>query len=399
MKLGCSAAAFLAASTIASNADAVSRDNSYYRPGFVNPNLDKHPLYHKNAKNVLENLSSFKALYVKYENCAWAYYGNPYANRYNDEENYGWDEDGGGDDGDGNGGGGEVKVRGCGYNSGGGGDYGGESSHWYMGRVPCFRAQAAYSLYGIPADGSISDDKKCQKATYINSFFTTMGVEAFAAPLGVDTTYGNAYCTMIPPEDGDVIINDDDDDYYHDYKYNFQAFTSYGTGCSRGKFVTDAYQGAFCDGNEYEKTTDTLDDFNKALNELDCVQIYDAETSGYAFNNGGGDDEQVYTDNNGYNFYYDTKDYTELADTPVAMLEYSIACDVDQYPDSCPDPHGLLRKYKTALMRALSFNDFESKSRGEKVLNAVTGFLFFFAFFVCRCRHSEATSHGVHAQD
>lgn len=168
MRLGCSAALLLWAATIASVVEAVSRDNSYYRPGFVNPNLEKHPLYHKNAKNVLENLSRFKALYVKYENCAWAYYGNPYANRYNDEENYGWDEDGGGDD-------------------------------------------------------------------------TTMGVEAFAAPLGVDTTYGNAYCTMIPPEDGNVIINDDDDDYYHDYKYNFQAFTSYGTGCSRGKFVTDAY--------------------------------------------------------------------------------------------------------------------------------------------------------------
>ena len=109
------AAIFLAAATLAACAppvEAVSRDNSYYRPGFVNPNLDKHPLYHKNAKNVLENLSSFKALYVRYENCAWAYYGNPYANRYNDEENYGWDGDGGGDDN--GGGGGEIQVRGCG---------------------------------------------------------------------------------------------------------------------------------------------------------------------------------------------------------------------------------------------------------------------------------------------
>jgi len=366
-------------------ASAHSRDNSYYRPGFVNPNLD-NPLYHKNARNVLENLSSFRALYVKYENCAWANYGNPYAAPYEGGDNEYW----GGGDGEGGGGGdgedgqdgdnGNQVFRGCGYV---GGEDGGESSHWYMGRTACFRAQAAYSLYGIPADGSPdsvfeNEESPCRRATYINSFFTTMGVEAFAAPLGIDTTYGNAYCTLIPPADG-VTVTYGDDDYYQDIRYNFQDFSSYGTGCSRGRFVTDSYQGAFCDGSDYTHTTDALDAFNAALDGLGCTPIYDASANeGFEYNPG--DANAVdYVDEDGNAYYYANQEVEDM-DYPVQMLEYSIACDVAQYPDSCPDPHGLLRKYKKALARALKHSDYEGKSRGEKVLNAVTGFLFFFAF-------------------
>ena len=147
------------------------RDSSFYRPGFLNPAL-KDPLFHKSAKSVLEDLDNFKALYIKYENCAWSLYGQPYAEKRGGEDV--GVEDGG-------------AFLGCGAGDGG-------DEYWYMGRTPCFRAQAAFSLYGIPKDHmdiSLSGSK-CHKATFINSFFTTLGVEALAVPLGVDTTYGNS---------------------------------------------------------------------------------------------------------------------------------------------------------------------------------------------------------------
>ena len=331
------------------------RDSSFYRPGFVNPALE-NPLYHKSAKSVLENLDNFQALYIKYENCAWANYGQPYAEKRGEQ---GENEDGfeyG------------EQVLGCGAARGG-------DEYWYMGRTPCFRAQAAYSLYGIPKDDSSgSTGSKCQKATFINSFFTTMGVEAFAAPLGVDTTYGNSYCTVYPPSDGGAIYDDDANAQgHHDTKYNFAAFTSAGTGCSRNRFVKDTYGGAFCDGNDHVETTDTLDSFNEALEDLDCVQIYDTSTGYYYENDDDGEDN--HDDNQ------EAVDFTAL-DNTVEILEYSITCDVGQYPGVCPDPYGLLSKYNSMLQSALAKVDIWNKSAGEKAMNAFTGILFFLSLLL-----------------
>ena len=328
------------------NANA-ERDSNFYRSGFVNPALN-NPLYHNSAQSVLENLGDFKALYVKYENCAWAQYGQDYAERRGEDGEW----DGGDDDGG-------TQILGCGAARGG-------DEHWYMGRTPCFRAQAAFSLYGIHKDHIGSIGSKCHHATFINSFFTTLGVEALAAPLGVDTTYGNSYCTVYPPSDGGITYDDDANaqEDHHDVMYNFEAFTSAGTGCQRNRFIKDTYGGAFCNGNEKLETTDTLDSFNKALENLDCVQIYDS-SSGYYYENDGNQE-----DNQG------AVDFTAL-DNSVEILKYSIACDVDQYPGSCPDPHGLLRKYSAKLKKALAKADRMNKKPGEIAMNALTGVLLF----------------------
>ena len=345
------------------------RDRTFYRSGFVNPAL-KNPLYHQSAQSVLDNLGNFKALYVKYENCAFAPFGLQYEN-----------EDGRGGEGeDGNTGfyNGE-QVLGCGAD--GGDDY------WYMGRTPCFRAQAAFSLYGIPKghlDISLSGSK-CHKATYINSFFTTMGPEAFVAPLGVDTTYGNSYCTVYTPTVGNETYGYRDDDSYDDgpghvTKYYFADYKSSGMGCKRHRFVQNTYGGAFCDGNDYKKTTDTLSSFNKDLGNLDCVQIYDS-SSGYYY------EEEEYEDEGHQE--WEAVDFTALGNS-VEILKYSKSCNIHQYPDSCPDPHGLLHKYSANLHSALSNYDL-FKRPGEVVLNVFTG-LFFFAtallvFSILRKRH------------
>ena len=311
------------------------RDKSFYRPGFVNPAL-KNPLFHKSARSVLDNLGNFKALYVQYENCAWAAYGQSYVEQKGEDG-----ADGGG------------SFLGCASGDG-------DDEHWYMGRTPCFRAQAAFSLYGIPKGHSGSLGSKCHKATFINSFFTTMGVEALANPLGVDTTYGNSYCTVYPPDD-DAAMNDDAD------KGNFAAYTSSGTGCQHNRFVTDTYGGANCDGNDYVKTTDTLGSFNKALDNLDCVQIYDS-SSGYVYENDDGGDGDG--GGGGGNV-----DFTAL-DNTVEILQYSITCDVGQYPGVCPDRYGVLSKYEKKLKGALAKADMWSEGAGEKAMNALTVVLF-----------------------
>ena len=330
--------------------------SSYYRPNFSDPRL-KNPQFHESARDVLDNLKNFKALYVKYENCAWAYYGQPYAERRGD---------GGGDGGDGG------SFLGCGGKDGG-------DEYWYMGRTACFRAQAAYSLYGIPKGHSGSIGSKCRKATYINSFFTALGVEAFATPLGVDTTYGNSYCTA--HDSGGAAAAYDDDanaNGYHNDKYNLAGYTSTGTGCQRKRFVKDTYTGASCDGNDYVETTDTLDSFNKALDNLGCVQIYDS-SSGYVYANGDddGDGEDHQDEDN------NAVDFTALENS-VEILKYSITCDVDQYPESCPDPHGLLRSYRAKLQSALgkaASNDIK-KSAKELAMNAFTGIFYIAALLL-----------------
>jgi hypothetical protein len=62
------------------------------------------------------------------------------------------------------------------YESGGADDDGGEcgvgsdDTYWYMGRTPCYRANAAYSLYGV-LKGSLQTqyNQGCRKGTFINS--------------------------------------------------------------------------------------------------------------------------------------------------------------------------------------------------------------------------------------
>ena len=48
------------------------KDDSYYMAGKSNPNI-KQKMYWKDAENVLQDLSKFKALYVQFSGCAWTW--------------------------------------------------------------------------------------------------------------------------------------------------------------------------------------------------------------------------------------------------------------------------------------------------------------------------------------
>ena len=52
--------------------------------------------------------------------------------------------------------------------------------YWYMQGSDCIRANVAFSLYGTLQG---EEDQGCSKKTFINSFYTTGGVESFTAAI------------------------------------------------------------------------------------------------------------------------------------------------------------------------------------------------------------------------
>jgi hypothetical protein len=46
-----------------------AQDTNYFAPGTSNPNI-KNDHYYRDAINVIQDLSKFKALYVKFHSCA-----------------------------------------------------------------------------------------------------------------------------------------------------------------------------------------------------------------------------------------------------------------------------------------------------------------------------------------
>jgi hypothetical protein len=204
-----------------------------------------------------------------------------------------------------------------------------------MGSVPSFRANVAYSLYGILKGDT---DSGCNKRTFINSFHTTQGLESFTnAMAGAGLT---DLFEIYDGEDHDDSVNvvtstcnqddeesaDGDDGMYNGQKY-YQS-TSYGLGCSADgerHFAIHTYSGAYCDANAIVSTTDELEELNEKLSLSKCIPIY---AGGY------------------YSMDDDEMDY------PLDVLATSRACRIHDGSGSCPDPYGLLKKREAALNKA-----------------------------------------------
>jgi hypothetical protein len=232
--------------------------------------------------------------------------------------------------------------------------------------------------------GEEIQENPCSEATYINSFFTTFGVESFSGPLGMDISTVNSQCTAQSVDGGNQGQNqqfDFDDDYVaNNYEFqDYRAYTSYGTGClASGDFAIKEYQGAFCHGTKALQTTDSLQEFNTKIKEFQCTQIYDASTSPEVEN------ANVQAYNNAYDF--------ENMDA-INILSVSEACSLLQYPQDCPDPFGVKKQYDKAIQK--SFYAY-STSRQEKIIDimnissiaALAAGIFFLvcAYFIKRTR-------------
>jgi len=82
------------------------------------------------------------------------------------------------------------------------GQSGGDNSNsWYVGMGSCIGANVAYALYGVLEDDHLVWKKHpCSKKTFINSFFTTDGLNSFlqvAPSYLTDLDASFAECIMV----------------------------------------------------------------------------------------------------------------------------------------------------------------------------------------------------------
>ncbi len=192
---------------------------------------------------------------------------------------------------------------------------GGSDEFWYLGRTQCFRANVAYSLFGVKKGQST--DSPCSSSQYINSFFTTGGIESFGDNVGVAyANYGvSTTCTAtFSGAEGDQAQGGDRD---HNQLY-FPDYTSTTLGCSAsGQFINATFQGAYCDGNHFLSNAGEFTDLNNDLGSLGCYQVYDSAGNDFASN----------------------------------LLQDSASCSHTEYPTRCPDPYGVKRSRDQKLFK------------------------------------------------
>eukprot|EP00934_Nitzschia_sp_Nitz4_P003780 Nitzschia sp. Nitz4//scaffold136_size62208//43064//44197//NITZ4_006375-RA/size62208-processed-gene-0.17-mRNA-1//1//CDS//3329535639//3770//frame0 len=249
------------------------KDDSYYKPGSGNPNVYQK-MYWKDSENILADLDQFQYLYVEFQHCAWTWM------------NYGSGAD-------------ESSID--------------ENDYWYLGKVPGFGANVAYSLYGSLKGESF---KGCNSNSFINSFYTSTGFQDFV--------YAMTYAGV------ENFTNND----FSGYSSSCNGY--YGVGCDYNYgFVTHKHSGRYCNPTNITGISDTMTTLNAAMESASCVKIYDANSGTNKWN--------------GYNY--------TIYGTPLELLAYSDACFYQNYwaPDGqCPDPYNKIQFYQKNFNRGIS---------------------------------------------
>ena len=237
----------------------------------------------------------------------------------------------------------------------GGGDTGGD--HWYMGKTKsAFRANVAYSLYGVLKESHNSGtsslrhnlQSKCNKDTYINSFFTTSGAATLSSVLNIrtnDISYATSDCTYAQNSDG--------------------SYTSMTMGCdAKGGFTYASFTGKNCDGFNFIENLYELNNYtNVMMKDFECLQIWDYDT--YVANNKNNNNRRHLKDGD-----HDEDDgYGSIAES---LLENSEICNLNLYPHDCPDPYGIKNMYDMNSLRAQAGLGPETIINREKLYASAT---------------------------
>eukprot|EP00545_Synedropsis_sp_CCMP1620_P002897 CAMPEP_0119011328 /NCGR_PEP_ID=MMETSP1176-20130426/5603_1 /TAXON_ID=265551 /ORGANISM="Synedropsis recta cf, Strain CCMP1620" /LENGTH=494 /DNA_ID=CAMNT_0006964131 /DNA_START=30 /DNA_END=1514 /DNA_ORIENTATION=+ len=377
-----------------SNAYSSSEKDPNSYPWGDNPN-NGYKMYWKDSPNILNSLTEFDSLYVKVHGCVWSEYGLGVA----------YDDDGENHDGD---------------------------EQWYLTRIQPFRANAAFSLYGI-LRGESNMGRKCRKGTYINTFFTYEGadtvLQAFQSSVQTafpDGGYGSAYCYEYETDDDDDGSDSSDSGDRRVLRElgsdsgDGDGGESMTMGCSaESKFVAATFEGSACDGAYFMNTTDELKDYNSAMGHLSCSQVWnyrkamrnggrkleeDAADDYYGENDdGAGDDEAAAGDDNNANDDGSSSSSTTYGSIAETLLASSFACDIQLFPNGlCPDPYGKKAKY------AANINASAKKGKSVRLTNwqspmLVFSWLFFLAgigmaavaYFILRRENAKAKGRGV----
>mmetsp|Transcript_32286 Transcript_32286/g.78771 ORF Transcript_32286/g.78771 Transcript_32286/m.78771 type:complete len:486 (-) Transcript_32286:3450-4907(-) len=215
-----------------------------------------------------------------------------------------------------------IKVHGCVwsecassfvYDDDGEGRDGDEQ--WYLSRTQEFCANAAFSLYGIPKN-HISL-LSCTRGNFINSFFTYGGADNLLEALGRQP---NVYY------DGEYVDGYYNANYYSGNSTNSECVYNGDTGLSstmgcaaKGQFAMATFEGDYCHGGDFYDVIDPLRKYNRQMRRVGCHKIWGR--------NGFGNHDQMAT----------------------LLLKNSWSCDLDLYPNGCPDPYGKKARYDYAL--------------------------------------------------
>ena len=248
--------------------------------------------------------------------------------------------------------------------------------NWYQQRTQQFCANAAYSLYGIPKHHvSVFH---CSRAHYIDSFFTYGGADTLIDAIGKtptvyfdddvvddddddDGNYGdddgsnnynvykqksiNAQCHILSYGDDNRALNEQGEQggegsfeaelFSHNNIQNneneqrqlsgsgdYDYLSGYSTtmGCdAKGNFAVAKFEGQTCDGNYFLEITQKAWKYNSETNYR-CHNIYKKAWSDHGYNS-----------------------------TVFKLLSESWSCDIDLYPNGCPDPYGKKKLIANAL--------------------------------------------------
>lgn len=232
--------------------------------------------YWIDARDVLEELDDYQALWIKIHGCVWSECAVD--NNDDDGENRDGDE------------------------------------QWYLARTQDFCANVAFSLYGIPKNHM--SILSCSRGNFINSFFTYGGADTLLEVVGktpnvyydaeyTDGYYNSNYANGYNASNANCVVNEE----------NYMSSTM---GCSAGgKFALAVFEGEYCHGTDFYDIIDPLRKYNRQMGQVGCHRIW------------------------GRNF-----GSKEVASK---LFKNSWSCDLNLYPNGCPDPYGKKASYDYAL--------------------------------------------------
>ena len=392
----------LLSSTTLTKVTHAYKDSNMY-PWGSNPNTH-FKMYWKDAANVLQDLDHFQALYVQVHGCVWSECAG--ADNFDDDgENHDGDED-------------WYQTRttqfcaNVAYSL-----YGIRKNNFKLVNT-CSKGTYINSFFTYGGADTLVRALGLSPSTKDGNRYSAVDDDAYGGTSNRDCGAGEHNGRFLQ----DVVIgsksrqrdrhlsgsgsqDEDDSDWDNEDQVDTSSVVSTSMGCAvsatskYNKFVMAGFDDDYCSGSHFVETINSLKSYNKALHKVSCTRIWDLgsynrnqrNSGGNNDDDGGGNDDayaaanddavrklvahsQVSTEqdltmeedrqlnennnNDDGNGSY-KRTYNSVAEQ---LLYHSWACDLSLYPNQCPDPYGLKRKY---------FNVMKAAANGQPITFAV----------------------------
>lgn len=167
-------------------------------------------------------------------------------------------------------------------------------------------------MYGVPKNHF--SVLSCSRGNFINSFFTYGGADTLLEALN---------------KNPNVYYSDEYTDGYYNSNYGYNVsnadcavdannYMSSTMGCAaHGRFAIATFQGEYCKGSDFYDIIDPFRQYNRQMDRIGCHKIWRRNFGS--------------------------------SDVATKLLKYSWSCDLNLYPNGCPDPYGKKANYDYAL--------------------------------------------------